>query len=251
MQLALQELPEDFRPVSLEEIGAVSLPHRVETKFLLRESRLPELLRMLAGDYLRLQIGHQHSFRYTTNYFDTGDARLYLDHHNGYLRRMKVRCRRYDATGQCFFEIKQKVNAQRSDKMRFAVAGLMEDILTAEQAAEIHYPRLAAQSLCYSLTSAFRRSSFCDTAFTERMTIDTGITACNDRDARAFPGLALVEIKQNFFSRSSTAMKALQRVGAIHSPFSKYALGKALLHPELKRNNFKPLLSLLTKHSFL
>lgn len=238
-----------FRPITLEAIGGAALQERIETKFLLPEHLLPQLTHCLTEQYRCLEIDSLRCFHYTTYYFDTPDFRLYLDHHNGYTKRLKVRCRRYDDTGDCYLETKQKYNLYRTQKTRSPINGLRHH-LTAEDNALIHHPHLIPQELEHQLTNTFQRSTLCNEALTERVTIDRNICLYNSNDRIEFNQLALVEVKQEQRNNSSPAIRALKQCGAVAAPFSKYALGTALLHPELKRNLLKPILSLLKKHHY-
>ena len=173
-----------FRPVSLPELDAVALQSRFETKYLFPESRLPELLPQLLPDYRILEIDGCRRFDYLTWYFDTADFRLYRDHHNGYARRMKIRQRRYEQSGDVYFEVKRKASELKTDKARFRIPGMQQSIAPGMYEG-LAGSRLEAAPLEYKLSNRFRRITLCNQAMTERVTLDTGIVM--DRDLAAHP----------------------------------------------------------------
>ncbi|XQF91528.1 VTC domain-containing protein (plasmid) [Pseudoalteromonas espejiana] len=59
--------------------------NRVDSKFMLPLSFLPELLTHIQGQYRVLDIQGKRLFSYYNQYFDTPELDLYKAHHNGKL----------------------------------------------------------------------------------------------------------------------------------------------------------------------
>lgn len=228
----------DFPAISLEAISRVSLFSRMEFKFLLPPALLPTLLSAIPADHFILEYDGKRLLPYHTRYFDTEDFRLYLDHHNGKANRLKVRCRVYEQSGDCFLELKRKHHEVRSEKMRIAIPVLPEalDLSRYPELAATHLFPVALQSC---LDNHFRRITFCDPGFNLRITIDTGICWNAGNNKQASTDRVIIEIKQSG-NNQHPLHYWLRRNHIRETAFSKYAIGAALLHPQLKNNNFKP-----------
>ena len=120
--IALAGLLEAFSPISLEEMDAVRLMNRVDTKYLTDSRTLRAVLAdAAAAGYRVLTPGGARISPYDTIYFDTPGLRMFSDHHNRRLRRQKVRTRAYVTSGDAFLEIKRKNNRGRTKKKRTAI----------------------------------------------------------------------------------------------------------------------------------
>ena len=80
-----------FAPISLDEMDAVALLNRIDTKFVMSTEQLVSALFALQSDYRILSINGQRLNHYRTLYFDTPDFELYNLHVNGRANRYKVR----------------------------------------------------------------------------------------------------------------------------------------------------------------
>lgn len=243
-------ITEPFDPVSLQELDAAALQRRFESKYLFPELLLPQLLQQLRPHYRILEIDGCRRFDYLTWYFDTADFMLYRDHHNGYARRMKIRQRRYEQSGAVFFEVKRKASEMQTDKSRFRIPGLQQS-LQPEWYETIAEARLGGKMLEYKLSNRFRRITLCNYAMTERVTIDTGISMDKGAGTAAVPigPVVLMELKQLKPDPQSPAFLLMKKEHIFESGFSKYAVGAALLYPELKHNNLKPVFLKLRQYA--
>ena len=87
----LQTLPS----ISLEEMSAVKLMNRTDTKYLLNEQMLAGLAQGWPGLFYVQENLNLRTAGYKTLYFDTPDAITYTIHHNQKLHRQKIRERIY------------------------------------------------------------------------------------------------------------------------------------------------------------
>ena len=104
--------------ITLGEMSAIKLMNRVDTKFVMPERQLVQLLEMAAEEYSVQVIDGVRACGYTTLYYDTADYDMYTRHHNQQLVRQKIRSRRYEESGQCFIEVKNKTNKESKDSER-------------------------------------------------------------------------------------------------------------------------------------
>ena len=234
-----------FKSISLSEMGTVGVNNRIESKFIIPESLLEPMLKILLNDYCILNVNGCIVQSYLTRYFDTGDFRLYLDHHNGRSNRIKVRGRLYESTGDCFWEIKQRVKEYQSIKTRIELSCLPKIVDDALMTGVLE----AMPSLEPKLDNHFNRITLCDKLLTERITIDMGIKWCQENKQEALTALAIVEIKQDRFCNSHPLTVWLKERRVHASSFSKYSIGVSKLYPHLKHNNFKPILIYLDKYA--
>ena len=116
----IKTIVNSFEEISLGEIEKVAaLLDRIDLKFTINISELPEILEFVKPYYSALCIEDKRIMQYKSLYFDTADFNLYKIHHNGKLNRYKVRIREYSDTNNVFFETKFKNNKGRTIKKRF------------------------------------------------------------------------------------------------------------------------------------
>lgn len=244
-QPALAQLLTRFRPISLDQMDAVALQNRTDTKYVLSSAQFYQALRVLAGQYRVLEIDGARLNAYQTLYFDTSDFMLYLQHHAGKGNRYKVRSRRYVGSDLSFFELKLKINKDRTIKQRFPTDGLAT-ACTPEMSAFLaaHLPG-QAPTLRPVLWNSFSRATLVSYAARERVTIDMNLRFRAESRIAALPGIAIVEVKQDGVDRGSGFIQQLHAAQIRPTGFSKYCIGVALLYPHIKHNRFKPTLRLI------
>ena len=243
MMEELDNILRSMSPVSLEEMSAVKLMNRVDSKF---PTNKETLLRMAPrwGRHFYVQ---EHEglriARYRSLYFDTPDAITYTMHHNRRLRRQKIRQRIYVDSNLAFLEIKNKKNTGRTKKKRIPIP--MEqwgELYNSQASADFIREKVwvTNQPLTPRLENAFQRITLVSMDWTERVTIDFGITFHNhvsgcDADVS---DLVIVEVKQD--SSLPSRFKDLLRDARVQQKgLSKYCLGMLLTDNNLKYNRFK------------
>ena len=123
----IAEVLGQFQPISLAEMEDSALLERVDTKFILTEQQLAEMLANISHAYRVLEIKNVRLFQYRTLYFDTLDFALYRQHHSGKRNRHKIRFRCYEDSGLAFLETKFKVSEDRTIKTRIKVPEIVRD----------------------------------------------------------------------------------------------------------------------------
>lgn len=233
-----------FRSIGLDELSQVRLLDRIDTKWFLHRSLVPELLAGLRDDYFILETAGTRIASYDSLYFDTPDLTFYRQHHNKQKTRLKVRFRQYVESNLTFAEIKHKTNTGRTVKNRVAVSSIETEL--GPIGAQLVPPDsgLEPLSVVPTLRNAFARLTLARTDYAERVTIDLGlgfVSATGHADLR---DLAVVELKQASRGESPVA-RVLTDLGIPSSSLSKYCLGVAWTIPHAKRNNFKRLMQRL------
>ena len=95
-------------PISLEEMSAVKLMNRTDTKYLLNNRMLEQIAQHWQGLFFVQENLQKRVAQYKTLYFDTSDALTYTIHHNKQLHRQKIRERIYVDSDACFLEVKNQ-----------------------------------------------------------------------------------------------------------------------------------------------
>jgi hypothetical protein len=235
----IEQITPLYPMVSLDEIQEYSLQDRVDTKYMVRLADLPSLLTTFTSDCAILEVESKRISEYRTLYFDTPILNFYFDHHNGKRPRYKIRMREYHSTKDTFLEIKKKENDLRTIKNRIPIAEIRQSFNPEMRAFLADFYPGDAESLKPLLWNTFKRITLINTGLCERVTIDLGLNFFNKTNSLQLSHLAVVEIKQEHFSRESIILLTLKEKGYQPISLSKYCTGVAFLNPGIKRNRFK------------
>ncbi|MBQ4833561.1 polyphosphate polymerase domain-containing protein [Pseudoalteromonas sp. MMG010] len=238
-----------FEGYGLNDLNNANLMNRVDSKFMLPLSFLPELLKHLEGQYRVLDIKGKRFFSYYNQYFDTPDLNLYRAHHNGKLNRYKVRRRCYVDTQTEFLEVKLKNNQKRTVKTRIKLADTAnkEARCTAFIKQEMKH---SYDHLTITQQSGYNRIALANEEKAERLTLDFNLwynTPEGDNKV-SLPGFFIAELKQSKKSKNSPFYQLMSKHHVFPVSFSKYCIGCALLYlTSIKANRFKSVLSRIKK----
>jgi hypothetical protein len=239
----------DFKVVSLSEIEKVALMNRVDTKYTLRLEQAYALLELLNASYFVLEIEGKKLSPYYSQYFDTPDYKFYLAHHAKKANRIKLRHREYKNSKISFFEIKSKSNKGRTIKSRIENA-LQQDVLLDfnTQTFLRQNTGIETQSIQKVLNVYYERLTLVNKNFTERVTIDFGLTFTDETQTHAYDEIVILEVKQEK-TKASIIDLELKSMKIKPLGISKYCLGIISLKKDLKFNNFNKKLRLLKKYT--
>ena len=243
----------EFSPITLEEMSAVKLMNRIDTKYLVCINRLPEILSRLTEDYFVQENVEKRIAHYNTLYYDTPDAKMYVAHHDRKLTRQKLRARIYCDTGAAFCEIKNKNNKKRTKKKRIPIEiEQFGNMLAYDEARtfvteKLHYE---VSSLIPQVENEFDRITLVNKGRTERLTIDSDIRFVNRHTGMTaeVPDLVIIELKQDG-NVPSFFKKVLLDLRIKPKRISKYCLGTVLTNPNVKSNRFKRKIRYINKLS--
>lgn len=224
---------EGFAAADPELLAPRDLLRRIDTKFVVPEAMVAELLAKLRGSYAIVCSGAIRAAAYRTLYFDTPELRCFRDHLSGRRPRHKVRIRHYPDRAVSFLEVKTKRAEGLTVKHR-ARRPFDEDQLGEADAAFIgRYCDLPVASLQPVVWTNFHRVTLISVVATERVTIDLGVTAIAGDTAEDLPGVAILEIKQPELCYDTPVMRALRAAGRHPAPASKYCIGVARTQGDL------------------
>ena len=237
--LLMEELLGSMMPISLEEMGAVKLMNRTDTKFVTTIPQLRQLLAMVANDYYVQEIGGERNMLYDTTYFDTNSFAMYREHQYGHAGRQKIRFRTYVSSHLQFMEIKTKNNRGRTKKKRIEVSDM--NLQDEEKRTFIaKHLKFGVDSLVPHMHNFFHRITLVNKGMTERLTIDTGLQFhnCLTNTDRDMGPLVIIELKRDGLVYSPV-LELLRELRIKPHGFSKYCMGAALTNPGLPVNRFK------------
>jgi len=245
--MRIQEVVNQYQPITLEEMDAVGLLNRIDTKFMLNIGILPEILISVIPYYRILEIKNERIFPYISLYYDTLKNNMYLDHHNGRMNRYKIRFRKYVSSGLCKLEVKFKKKGTRTVKTQ-KTWDCIETCLSDNSKSFIsENTPFNGNDLVPVIYTNFSRITLVNKDFTERVTIDTDLYfGENDQELR-IGNLSLIEVKRGVGSGITHLMSALKANGIRPKGFSKYCMGRALMEPNLKQNRFKEKILIINK----
>lgn len=238
-QGAFAELIAGFDPISLEALDQYRLLNRIDTKFVLRDWQLLEILDQVRDDYAVLATTADRVNRYRTLYFDTPDLRFYVQHHNDQRNRHKVRCRQYVDSDLTYLEVKFKTGNGRTIKNRMQTPGMVESLTgEAREFVSAHCP-VSVDLLEPCIWNSFVRITMVNKHRRERLTLDIDYRHSWRGWEQGLPGIAIAEVKQHKFSFDSEFLQQLRRQRIRSTGFSKYCTGIADVYPQVKCNRFK------------
>lgn len=234
-----EKLMTQFEPISLSEMGGVSLQDRVDTKYVITLSELYEILPQVIGQYRVLSVNNTRLNHYQTLYFDTPDFALFRQHHNGWGSRYKVRARKYVGSNLSFFEIKHKTNQGRTVKSRVQIPEVTNHLNGQINEFVAGYTPFVADDLEPKLWNEYLRITLVSKTQSERLTLDLNLEFGWGDAYNALPGLVIAEVKQAKRSQYSDFTRHMRQHNFRPMSMSKYCIGVCLLYDGLKTNNFK------------
>lgn len=256
----MDEILNNFAPITLDEMSGIRLMNRTDTKFVTTMERLEDLLVMAQSEYRVQEVSTTRNIPYYTMYFDTESFDMYCEHSHGHAGRQKVRIRSYVNSGLNFLEVKTKDNHGRTKKKRVSMQSFTPsapncdgfDCESDEKAIYFHFLqqhlKFAPERLAPAIENRFKRITLVNNSKTERLTIDTELQFTNQSTghAYAFDDIAIIELKRDGLEYSPiTAM--LNELRIKPHKFSKYCLGSAMTNSSLPMNKFKSRLRAIDK----
>ncbi|RKR08057.1 VTC domain-containing protein [Maribacter vaceletii] len=246
MKKTLEHIINKIEPISLDEMDAVSLMKRTDTKFVIHEKDLTLLLENIQNQYKILEINENRVLTYSSLYFDTPSKKFYNDHHNKKVNRAKVRMRKYVESNLCFLEIKQKDGKGKTKKTRITI----DDFETELSNNSLEFIQNTMQSkldLEPIIWNAFNRITLVNKTMKERLTIDLNLSFKIKDSLKNYHNLVIIELKQERFNRNSPVVQQLKLKHINPYKLSKYCIGMISIYDDLKYNRFKQKLIKINK----
>jgi hypothetical protein len=245
----LDVVADGFAPISLDEMDAVALLNRVDTKFVLTTAQLSRALTALQNDYRILEVQGQRLNHYRTLYFDMPDFDLYNLHVNGHAERYKVRSREYTDSHQSFLEVKHKTCKDRTIKDRINTVQPLHHVnREAEQWLHGVFP-YESSMLEAKIWNTFTRLTLVSKHYCERVTLDVELTFYRNDKVTHLDDVAIAEVKLDAQDQTSPFLEQMRTQRIRPQGFSKYCIGVSMLYDHVKKNALKPQLLRLEKLS--
>ena len=242
--LSVGDIVNTMSPISLDEMSAVKLMNRVDTKYVARDTVVAKLFSLIKDEYYVQEIEGKRVAAYDSVYYDTVDNHMYIIHQDKKLKRDKLRIRNYVDTGNYFCEVKHKNNHGRTKKKRIEVGrGVFEDLKSdaATRAfVEKELPDYDFDGFVKKLSTSFDRITVVNKGKTERITIDFNVRFHNfdNGNETGIAPLVIMELKRDGRCESFF-QKTLFELRVKPLSISKYCIGRALTDKTLKQNRFK------------
>jgi len=187
-----------IKPTSLGDLNAVQLMRRFDSKYVIPETWLPELISALANDMRILEVEGKWDCGYQNVYYEFPNDQFLTDHLRGKARRMKIRSRTYTTNGLAFLEVKQRFPGGKTVKNRILRPEGAGRVLSQSELSFLGEYVENPAALEPRLTGAFRRLTLVDFNKSERITLDRHLESglIGQGEQMLMPGLAVVEIKQ-------------------------------------------------------
>ncbi len=227
-----------FKSISLAEMDSVRLMNRVDTKYAMSITELPELLEKLKGIYSVVEINGLRMSTYESMYFDDEKFSFFNAHHNGREERFKVRIRNYVESGLYFLEVKHRQKG-RVAKKRVRLDGFEKEL---SKSSEEFVDEIVKENgpLHASMMNKYKRITLVDLIRQERLTIDIDLSFYWEGKTETFENLVILELKQKRFDRHGQFNNIMRKIGKRPYRLSKYCIGSLSLYKgKIKHNMFK------------
>jgi len=236
-----------FNYLNLSDVGKAQFMCRIDSKYLVPAEWAFEILSNLQHHYFIVENKSQIMPEYFSEYFDSHNFAMYLDHHNRRAKRYKVRLRHYRASGDVFLEVKTRTPSGETIKKRTEITNNSIDNPTVEAFVKKTIP-YKFDELTKTLSTTFNRVTLISSDYNERVTMDFNILINNSTHVVNLKNICVIESKRDKYNSWSFLVNHLKQHGYRQTSFSKYSIGCALLYNNLKSNNFKPTISKINKY---
>ena len=244
MMLTINDILNEMTPISLDEMSAVKLMNRVDTKYVADDLTVTKLFSLIKDDYYVQEIDGKRVAAYDSIYYDTVDNHMYIIHQDKKLKRDKLRVRNYVDTGTYFCEVKHKNNHGRTKKKRVEVGeNVFHDLKCDEKTREFVEKELHEYDFDgfeKKMSTSFERITVVNKGKTERITVDFNVRFHNFENGNdnGIAPLVVMELKRDGRCES-IFQKTLFELRVKPLSISKYCIGRALTDKTLKQNRFK------------
>lgn len=227
-----------FQPIDLKEMESVKLMNRTDTKFIFNIGHFPRVMEEVLPYYRVLEVEGKRISRYETLYYDTLNFELYNKHHQGKLNRYKIRHRTYVESNIGFLEVKFKNNKGRTIKTRIP----QKDVpFVWEDESQLFLNKMLPfkpETLMPVIWINYYRLTLVNKNSPERLTIDLGLEFRKNDETQKLDRLVIAEVKQEK-RMASPFMRVMKKYHIREGSISKYCMGIAFTHQQVKKNNFK------------
>jgi hypothetical protein len=227
-----------FPTATADLVALRELRCRSDTKFVLAPSAVAELLHRLWPHYALLPAAAGPFGSYQTLYFDTGQLDLFHAQRRGKRLRHKVRIRHYEDRQMTSLEVKTRSSDLRTFKT-WRERPYGDNQLSPDDRAFIETQTGLSQPVVPQVWTRYRRLMLLGIHSNERISLDLDLRVEMGSRARSFDQLAILEVKQWPFCRSTPVMTALRAAGSHPAWAGKYCTGIAFTHPGVRLSGLR------------
>lgn len=251
---------QNFKFCSLDEMDAVKLMDRKDSKYLLSDSERDRVIEFLRGEHHILRVQDKIAQCYNTLYLDGPQHSFFLDHSNSRPRRQKVRIRQYQNSQSAFLEVKHKRTEIGTSKVRQPWTNLFPSTSAEERQWNLSdsdriflesqgvHNKVELTELRPTMWTNFSRITFVNFAQGMRITLDLDLQIGPNLDQlKSIQGLSILEIKKPKGQAPAPIFQKLREMGKTPMSWSKYCMACAYLIPGLKTNKFREQMRKLNK----
>lgn len=235
-----------FSAINLTDYGMFDFADATESKFILSAKKLKKVLEEIKDDYYVLQIKEKRIFKYTNEYYDTEDYKLYMAYHNGCGNRYLIKNNQVEGIKNSSLKIKFQSNKGEVSRKKQKTKGVDIENDSIREFVQENTP-FNPEVLKKMLKNQFFRIVLIHKKNNEKITIDLDLKLSNAKNRIKLPYLAIIEVKQEKFSLYSDFILSLRKYNIQRTSLSKYCIGVALLNKDVKRNKFKSKLLAISK----
>jgi len=199
---------------------------RIDIKYMTNVSLLDSLLQTLSADYLILENKGNCVSQYTNEYLDTVDYKLLRGDDK---MKHKIRKRRYNGEDGFWLEIKEvKYGILKKYRTLNPTPSEFETFIRTNTP-------YTSSKLNSSIFTCYDRMTFMHKTLPLKITLDTNLKVKNDNRLISFNDLMIIELKSRKNDAASFSNIIESSLHIKPCGVSKYKLGVASLHPELKQ----------------
>lgn len=226
--------PHSFQTITLQELERrTTWKERKDMKYVTHISTLDSLHQTLSKEYLLLENKGNSVVKYKTEYWDTSGHDMFYQHQSDSAHRYKIRKRQYGNENGYWMEVKEKKNG-KTIKYRLPNPSPSETETFISTNTPYKQSDLNSTVFIY-----YERMTFVHKNLPMKITIDKNMKAGNNHRSVPFDNVAIIEIKTEKNISDSRIVHIIESQGTKPCSVSKYCVGMATLHPELKQNIVK------------
>ena len=244
-----------LNPILLHQVDGAELMSRLDQKFLIRSSWIPDLLLECQEDYKILEVEGERITTYLNQFIENDAMDALEEHIRGRKIRSKARIRKYESNKKRFIEIKQKTVKGKTIKYRLerAMDAAWNAPLNEVEQTFLSDHFAYAGARLTELQCEYDRLTLVSNEREERITIDTRIQFHLGKVTDGLGNLAIMEVKQLKIDRFSPMLVALKKFRFSTPPLgrqirlSKFVVGTLLLNPNLPARTYRATLMQIDK----
>lgn len=251
------DLLNDFDVIDSSQLYDVNSSDFSSKKYIVHKSELKEILKEVRDDYFIAEIKTQKHNTYRKLYYDTSDFLFYFNRHRGLNKKTKYRSKLFLERDSVFFEIKRNSTEQKIQSQEVKEEETL--VLSSKRRRKIAkyykkhnstFPEDLRNKLQTSVICTYTRFILVNKNASEHCVIDLNLSykdLTSEVDNKKLEDLVIIKLRYDKKQKEKGFSAVLRERQIRRLAINKYVLGVILTQPEIKHNNFKPLLKRIEK----